>query len=372
MLRDQTMRVSSRLFVVILSLLFAICLFTSCGSQDVNEQESTNGQAPAAIDADLASPPNENNQSGEEIKETPSEVAGVGVASVIINEERHLIVTLMDGTEYDAGYIGGDTSTGYAVAFFDYDDRLLKVEIVPDGGAATPPSDPLRENYAFSGWEGQIEDITQNTVVTASYTVQEPEEVEYTVTFLDYDGTVLYEERVPGGQFAHPPKVPERDGYVFAGWDGSYQLISSDTILNATYEEDTVLIIAVDSAEGKRQDTVQAAVTLENNPGIAGLLLYMDFDPQALSLAGLDYGALFEAGGQKMEPDSDTYYLLWTSTEEVSDDTTLVTLEFDILDNAEVGETYPITLWAPEGSIVNLDEAEVRYVLQDGGITILD
>ena len=59
----------------------------------------------------------------------------------------------------------------------------------------------------------------------------------YTVTFQDYDGTVLKTQKVESGFSAIPPADPQRDGYDFNGWDGSYTAVSGDVTVVATYSE---------------------------------------------------------------------------------------------------------------------------------------
>jgi len=58
----------------------------------------------------------------------------------------------------------------------------------------------------------------------------------YKVSFLDWDGTELGEDQyIESGSAAVPPEDPVRDGYIFAGWNKSYQNITKDTIIMATY-----------------------------------------------------------------------------------------------------------------------------------------
>lgn len=57
----------------------------------------------------------------------------------------------------------------------------------------------------------------------------------YTVTFLDWDGTVLKSEEVAEGSAATAPADPTRTGYTFAGWDVSFSVITSDLTVTATY-----------------------------------------------------------------------------------------------------------------------------------------
>ena len=57
---------------------------------------------------------------------------------------------------------------------------------------------------------------------------------EYTVTFYDWDGTLLKTETVKRGHSPTPP-APVRDGYALAGWDINYEKVYADLIVYATY-----------------------------------------------------------------------------------------------------------------------------------------
>ncbi len=58
----------------------------------------------------------------------------------------------------------------------------------------------------------------------------------YTVTYQDYDGSIIATYDVLAGDDAPLPADPTREGYTFSGWDPSHLNISSDMTLQATYE----------------------------------------------------------------------------------------------------------------------------------------
>ena len=57
----------------------------------------------------------------------------------------------------------------------------------------------------------------------------------YTVTFVDYDGTVLKTESVTEGSAAHAPADPVRLGYTFTGWDRDFSNVTSNMTVTAQY-----------------------------------------------------------------------------------------------------------------------------------------
>ena len=127
------------------------------------------------------------------------------------------------------------TINTYTVTFVDYDNTTLKTETVNHGSNATPPSNPNRTGYTFSGWSGNYTNVTSNTEVTATYTVNS-----YTVTFKDWDGTTLKTETVNYQGSATAPSNPSRTGYTFSGWDKGYTNVTSNLTVTATYTLDTV------------------------------------------------------------------------------------------------------------------------------------
>jgi hypothetical protein len=65
----------------------------------------------------------------------------------------------------------------------------------------------------------------------------------HTVTFFDYDATVLKAEAVNHREPATPPTAPRHTGYAFAGWDKDYTNITADLDITATYLPDKVITV---------------------------------------------------------------------------------------------------------------------------------
>ncbi len=58
------------------------------------------------------------------------------------------------------------------------------------------------------------------------------------VTFLSWDGTQLKAEYVESGKSATAPDAPEREGYIFKGWDKDFSAVAEDMIITAAYEKE--------------------------------------------------------------------------------------------------------------------------------------
>ena len=122
----------------------------------------------------------------------------------------------------------------YTVTFKDYDGSIIDTQTVPSGGSATPPT-PTRTGYDFTGWSGgSYTNVTSNVVLTAQYSIKT-----FTVRFLDWNNDVLDTQTVDYGGSATPPPNPTRDGYTFSGWSGNYTNVTADVDIIAQYTQNS-------------------------------------------------------------------------------------------------------------------------------------
>ncbi|MCI6945911.1 MAG: InlB B-repeat-containing protein [Clostridiales bacterium] len=78
----------------------------------------------------------------------------------------------------------------------------------------------------------------------------------YTVTFMD-GKTPLKTEKVQHGSAAPEPKVPEKDGKTFKGWDKPFDNVTSDLTINAVYDFDTFTVTFKDGEKVLETQTVE-------------------------------------------------------------------------------------------------------------------
>ena len=127
----------------------------------------------------------------------------------------------------------------------DYDNTLLYETIAEHGSSVTYPySDPVRQatqqyTYTFTGWSQSTSNITSDLVCVAQYssTINQ-----YTVTFLNYDGSYLGSDTVDYGSPAHfngTPTKPQTDeySYYFESWDKDISQVTEDFSTTATYTQ---------------------------------------------------------------------------------------------------------------------------------------
>ncbi len=179
--------------------------------------------------------------------------SGVNVDAVECGTYLHFSVTPEEGYLFDKWLFEYDDLTGYevtdnvtltaqtkiqtfTVTFVDYDgEKVLKTETVNWKESATAPADPVREGYTFTGWDKAFDNVTADIKVTAQY--EEVTTVYYTVTYFDWDLTLLGTEKVEEGHDAKGwEPEPEREGYTFTGWSKPLTNITADVNVMAQFE----------------------------------------------------------------------------------------------------------------------------------------
>lgn len=146
----------------------------------------------------------------------------------------------------------GSEPAQHVVTYAVYDYELPLMQFLVSEGATLDSSILIdTEGYTFDGayrsaqaptedeeypslsdpWNFAIDTVTGDVVLYLNYTANT-----YTVTFLDYDGFVLDEQEVTYGSSAEEPDAPEREGYVFVGWDTeAFEYVTGDLDVNAVY-----------------------------------------------------------------------------------------------------------------------------------------
>jgi len=222
---------------------------------------------------------------------------GVGISVMEINEYGELVVTFTDSTTQNLGQIlkvftvifkdyngyvldvqsivynqdavassnptrEGYTFTGWNVTFTSVTSNLsvyaqysidtYTVIFNSNGGSEVTTlndieygshitlSIPTKEGYYFGGWflGNTINDsqYTSNDVITSSITLYARWNDEaFTVTFVDYDNTVLLSQDITYGLSAIAPSNPTREGYTFLSWDNTFIVVTSNLTVTAQY-----------------------------------------------------------------------------------------------------------------------------------------
>ena len=108
----------------------------------------------------------------------------------------------------------------------------------------------------------------ENSPQTTYYTTDPVVQVNYyTVTFLDWDGTLISEQQVAEGGSAEAPDDPVRVGYTFVEWDAEFTHVSGDITVTAVYEANpyTLHIEYVDENGDPIHETYEGTVLCDDD-----------------------------------------------------------------------------------------------------------
>ena len=266
----------------------------------------------------------------------------------------------------------------YTVTFKDWNGTVLKTQQVQYGGAATAPANPTRVGYTFTGWDKAFTNVTANLVVTAQYSINT-----YTVTFKDWNGTVLKTQQVQYGGAATVPANPTRTGYTFTGWDKAFTNVTANLVVTAQYVQNEpvstpvpsdVPQIVVESKTTSAGSTVAVNISIANNPGFVTMGIQVAYDSNltllSVSDTGLVPGQMFSTEIENPQP---LYWANPTATADCTVNGKIATLTFKVADNAEEGECHIRVSYDYDNyDIYNQSGEAVQFATVNGTLTVTD
>ena len=266
----------------------------------------------------------------------------------------------------------------YTVTFKDWNGTVLKTQQVQYGGAATAPANPTRTGYTFTGWDKAFTNVTANLVVTAQYSINT-----YTVTFKDWNGTVLKTQQVQYGGAATAPANPTRTGYTFTGWDKAFTNVTANLVVTAQYVQNEPVStpvpsdapqIVVESKTTSAGSTVAVNISIANNPGFVTMGIQVAYDSNltllSVSDTGLVPGQMFSTEIENPQP---LYWANPTATADCTVNGKIATLTFKVADNAEEGEYHIRVSYDYDNyDIYNQSGEAVQFATVNGTLTVTD
>ncbi|MBR4659766.1 MAG: InlB B-repeat-containing protein [Clostridia bacterium] len=153
-----------------------------------------------------------------------------------------------------AGAYYGMTSSSYLAAYSAYNASYCRWTPAINTSGAVQLKNVANGSYPYFGfsvnynyfWSASTSNayvlrLWKEDQVTASVTYYNTDPVVqqdtyYTVTFKDWNGTVLSVQQVLEGEAAEAPADPVREGYTFIEWDEDFTHVTSDVITTAVYE----------------------------------------------------------------------------------------------------------------------------------------
>ena len=169
--------------------------------------------------------------------------------------------------------------------------------------------------------------------------------VEHTVTFLDWDESVIASEKYFEGSLVTAPTDPTRKNdrtysYTFTGWDKKIAPCTEDAVYMATYSRSVLNdggSITVGSALVGLGEQFVLPVSVSGNLGISGLKHTLTFDATVFKLISVEFQGDFAQGTPIINTEKANDGLLtvlWFSDHEVTSDGVMYNLTFEVLETA--------------------------------------
>ena len=185
-----------------------------------------------------------------------------------------------------------------------------------------------------------------------------------TVTLTGHEGDSL---KLAAGDIPAVGSMPN-DTYKAGSWDTTPDTTTAITA-NKTYtytyaadENDTRLKLIVSSDRARPGEEVTIDVRMENNPGIAQMLMNIVYDRSKLSFV-----ECVDSGLTGWVPGVDT--IIWESNQDVYYSGEIVKLKFKVSESAEEGDVF-ITVACEDGDLFSFDEVSYVPVVEAGKVTV--
>lgn len=214
-------------------------------------------------------------------------------------------------------------STEGAYCFNDVTDGSYTLEVNADGGKV--------RSYVIT--------------VMGAAVYQNLSVVEYTVTFLDWDASIITSQMYFEGSLVTAPADPVRQNdrtysYTFTGWDQKILPCTEDAVYTATYSYHYLNeggSITVGSTVASVGEQLALPVSVSDNVGIAGLKHTLTFDAAAVKFIGVEFQGDFAQGSSIVndsKADQGLLSVLWFHNHDVVSDGIIYNLIFEVLETA--------------------------------------
>jgi len=128
----------------------------------------------------------------------------------------------------------------FDVSFQTQGGSAVTPAVVPYLNLAASPAAPTMAGHTFAGWYKEAvcthawdfaaDTVTADTILYAKWTINS-----YTVSFYDWDGSVLGMQLIRFGDDAVAPAAPLRSGYIFVSWSEAFDNVADNTMVEAVY-----------------------------------------------------------------------------------------------------------------------------------------
>ena len=243
-------------FKKVLLLVAITALLTSCGCSNSARRSSKSDPVP------ISEVPVSSSQQPESHDNPPIEIS----SNISESHDNPPVSSEQHGSSNGGGQQSSSTAPSsssqtpsssiptetFTVTWQNYDGSILEIDYnVPYGTMPSydyeTPRKPSSAGmyYTFSGWSPTVVPATADATYTAQYTSSSSPAHIYSITWKNYDGTVLDVRTCGEGSIptyvGDTPRRPSSNGkyYTFSGWDPTPVPAYSDAIYTATFSEST-------------------------------------------------------------------------------------------------------------------------------------
>lgn len=133
----------------------------------------------------------------------------------------------------------------------------------------------------------------------------------------------------------------------------------------------TLATIVIDSVEVSAGATVEITVNIQNNPGILGAVLNLEFDSELVLISaetGTAWRMLNYTAPSYLENDCS---FVWDGTSADATNGSIIVLTFEVPSYAEVGYEYYVNMYYTDGNIRNEDLEGINVSIEEGYVTVI-
>ena len=167
------------------------------------------------------------------------------------------------------------------------------------------------------------------------------------------------------------PPTPTSQGYTLHKCAVcGYQYMDSYT----DYVEENPAQIIIETKKTRAGKTVLVNVKLQDNPGIWGMDIAVNYDKKKLTLNSVINGTVFaDNEWTKGNLSGEEYILSYEAGEfdNITENGVITTLEFTVSEDAQTDDFYEISVSYMSGDIINADFEEIKPIVMSGGIKVV-
>ena len=138
---------------------------------------------------------------------------------------------------------------------------------------------------------------------------------------------------------------------------------------DAVISESETPTIVVGSAEAHPGDTVVLPIYVMHSPGIAACRLVVEYDNENLVLESVAYGSAFAENGEEPVHLKSPFILAWSQLDNLVGNELFAELTFKVDDEAKTLRSFPVTITCAPADLINIDEIEVEFTIENGSIS---